>query len=129
MIIRSEEPKDYAAVHQVNALAFETPTEANLVDVLRNKAFPVVSLVAEDGGVILGHIMFSPVSLTDHVTSKSWDWVLGSGASTATERHWIHINQDWAGEVQRPWVRCSGRTGTHRLLPPFRVHPRSALWD
>jgi putative acetyltransferase len=70
MFIRSEEQKDYAAVHEVNALAFETPAEADLVDVLRNKAFPIISLVAEDGGAILGHIMFSPVSLTGHADLK-----------------------------------------------------------
>jgi putative acetyltransferase len=70
MLIRSEEPKDYAAVYEVNTLAFETPAEADLVDSLRNEAFPIVSLVAEDGGAIQGHIMFSPVSLTGHADLK-----------------------------------------------------------
>jgi putative acetyltransferase len=66
MFIRTEEPKDYAAVHAVNVSAFETPAEANLVEVLRREAHPVVSLVAEEGGAIVGHIMFSPASLSDH---------------------------------------------------------------
>lgn len=63
MLFRFEVPKDYSAVHEVNATAFETAAEANLVEVLRKKADPIISLVAEEDGEIVGHIMFSPVSL------------------------------------------------------------------
>ena len=66
MLIRDEEQKDRVAVHAVNASAFETPAEADLVDALRGQAHPVVSLVAVEGGTIVGHIMFSPVSLSGH---------------------------------------------------------------
>lgn len=66
MKIRREEADDSAAVHTLNATAFESPAEANLVDALRRQAHPVVSLVAEDGQTVVGHIMFSPVSLTGH---------------------------------------------------------------
>jgi putative acetyltransferase len=44
--------------------AFETPAEARLVDALREQAESVISLVAEASGRIVGHIMFSPVSLS-----------------------------------------------------------------
>ena len=70
MLIRDEEQKDWAAVHAVNASAFETPAEADLVDALREQAHPVVSLVAVEGGTIVGHIMFSPVSLSGHPDLK-----------------------------------------------------------
>ena len=50
----------------MNVSAFETPAEANLVDALREQAQPLVSLVAEDNGAVVGHIMFSPVSLSGH---------------------------------------------------------------
>ena len=50
-------------MHAVSVVAIETPADANLVDALRKEAYPVVSLVAEDNGAIVGHIMFSPVSL------------------------------------------------------------------
>lgn len=66
MLIRAEEPGDWVAVHAVNVSAFETPLEANLVDALRDQAQPLVSLIAEDNGAIVGHIMFSPVSLSGH---------------------------------------------------------------
>ena len=64
MLIRAEEQRDWAAVHAVNVSAFETPAEANLVDALRAQAQPLVSLIAEDNDAIVGHIMFSPVSLS-----------------------------------------------------------------
>lgn len=70
MLIRTEEPKDRAAVHAVNVSAFETPAEADLVDVLRKEAHPIVSLVAEQDGAIVGHIMFSPVTLSGHADLK-----------------------------------------------------------
>ena len=70
MLIRAEEQRGWAAVHAVNASAFETPAEANLVDALREQAQPLVSLIAEDNGAIVGHIMFSPVSLSGHPALK-----------------------------------------------------------
>ena len=70
MLIRTEEPKDRAAVHAVNVSAFETPAEADLVDALRKEAYPIVSLVAEQDGAIVGHIMFSPVTLSGHADLK-----------------------------------------------------------
>src|SRR5437773_7409355 len=70
MLIRTEEEKDWAAVYALNAAAFETPAEANLVDALRQQARPVVSLVADDNRTVVGHMMFSPVSLTGHPDVK-----------------------------------------------------------
>ena len=70
MLIRPEEPEDYSAVHTVNAAAFETPAEANLVEALRKQASPVISLVAEEQGEIVGHILFSPVTLTGNAELK-----------------------------------------------------------
>jgi putative acetyltransferase len=65
--IRQEQPGDgdVQAIRAVNLAAFETSTEADLVDALRQEASPRVSLVAEEAGVIVGHIMFSPVTLAD----------------------------------------------------------------
>jgi putative acetyltransferase len=66
MIVRAEQQRDRDSVRAVNTLAFETKAEANLVDALREQAHPVVSLVSEEEGEIVGHIMFSPVSLDGH---------------------------------------------------------------
>ena len=66
MIVRPESPADRDAVRRVHATAFTTPEEADLVDALRADAEPLVSLVADDAGDIVGHVMFSPVTLPDH---------------------------------------------------------------
>jgi putative acetyltransferase len=63
MIIRDERPVDVDSIRAVNLAAFETSTEADLVDALRRRATPLISLVAEDGANIIGHILFSPVTL------------------------------------------------------------------
>ena len=63
MNIREEQPDDVAQIRRVNLAAFETNTEADLVDALRRDAAPIISLVAEEDGNIVGHIMFSPAML------------------------------------------------------------------
>jgi putative acetyltransferase len=68
--IRAEAEGDKAAVFEINAAAFETQSEARLVDTLRNSAEPFVSLVAVDGEEIVGHIMFTPVTLDSYDNLK-----------------------------------------------------------
>jgi len=63
MNIRPEIEKDKTAIQEINQLAFETFAEATLVDTLREQCHPVVSLIAEEDREIVGHIMFSPVTL------------------------------------------------------------------
>ena len=48
-------------VHEVNIAAFDTDGEAELVDMLRELPGPVISLVAELDGVVVGHILFTRV--------------------------------------------------------------------
>ena len=59
--IRKERDDDRAEVHEVNRKAFPTSAEADLVDALRGAARPWISLVAETGGRVVGHILFTPV--------------------------------------------------------------------
>jgi putative acetyltransferase len=61
--IRDESPSDAAAVRNVHELAFGQPQEAHLVEALRAAASPLVSLVAEVDGEVIGHILFSPVTI------------------------------------------------------------------
>jgi len=68
--IRSEEPRDHAAVRQINLRAFETNLEADLVDAVRPRAKPLVSLVAELDGAVVGHIFFTPVTVRDGKTTS-----------------------------------------------------------
>lgn len=66
MVIRSEKEIDWPAVHALNASAFGTAAEAHLVNALRRQAQPIISLVAEHAGLVVGHILLSPVTLPDH---------------------------------------------------------------
>lgn len=61
--IRAERPGDEAAIRRVNEQAFGAPGEAKLVDQLRASRRVVVSLVALRGDDIVGHILFSPVTI------------------------------------------------------------------
>ena len=59
MEIRPETGADLAAVGEVNRLAFGREAEARLVDDLRDGGYARLSLVAEEEGRLVGHIMFS----------------------------------------------------------------------
>ena len=50
---------EQSAVRSVNLAAFGRPDEADLVDSLRTEGFVLISLVAELGGRVVGHILFS----------------------------------------------------------------------
>ncbi len=70
VLVRVENESDRDSVHAVNVSAFESPSEARLVDVLRARARPYISLVAESDGEVIGHIMFSPISLAGYPDLK-----------------------------------------------------------
>ena len=61
VIVRAERPDDAAAVRRVNELAFGSRLEADLVERLRLSCPDAVSLVADDEGALVGHILFTPV--------------------------------------------------------------------
>ena len=63
MRIRTAHPEDAAGIRAVNVSAFGTTAEADLVDALCARATPIVSLVADDEGAIVGHILFTPMTL------------------------------------------------------------------
>lgn len=60
--IRLEQPADLVGVRETNEQAFGTTTEARLVDRLRDSS-DCISLVATVGDRVIGHILFTPVSI------------------------------------------------------------------
>lgn len=62
--IRPEAKGDIRKIWRVNAAAFDTEAEANLVDNLRKSGIPLISLVAQANEKLTGHILFSPVTLS-----------------------------------------------------------------
>lgn len=63
LTIRPERPSDSYAVRRVHDLAFGRPDEYQVVEALRTNGGATLSLVAEIDGEIVGHIMFSPVTI------------------------------------------------------------------
>lgn len=69
-IIRNETPTDIPAITEVTIAAFKTleisdQTEHYIVEALRAAKALAVSLVAEVDGRVVGHIAFSPVTMSD----------------------------------------------------------------
>ncbi|ASY62909.1 GCN5-related N-acetyltransferase [Sinorhizobium sojae CCBAU 05684] len=69
MIIRPEREGDVVAIGAVTAAAFaghphSDQTEALIIERLRAENALSVSLVAEEAGEVIGHIAFSPVTIT-----------------------------------------------------------------
>jgi putative acetyltransferase len=70
IVIRSERDADISAIAEVTAAAFETleisnHTEQFIIEQLRAAGALKLSLVAELDGRMVGHVAFSPVSISD----------------------------------------------------------------
>jgi putative acetyltransferase len=70
MIIRNESISDIAAINEVTIAAFKNlaisnHTEQFIINALREANALTVSLVAEIDGKIVGHIAFSPATISD----------------------------------------------------------------
>ena len=67
--VRRELPQDIDSIRYVNEQAFGQKQEANLVDELRNRGVVTLSLVAITLDDIVGHILFSPVTVNSETSS------------------------------------------------------------
>ena len=65
LTIRPETPEEISVIYQVNQLAFDRENEARLVDNLRSNGVVTLSLVVQMDNRIVGHILFSPVTITN----------------------------------------------------------------
>jgi putative acetyltransferase len=70
MIVRPEQPTDIDAIRTLTETAFRTAphadgTEHVIIDRLRAAGVLTLSLVAEVDGMIVGHVAFSPVTVSD----------------------------------------------------------------
>jgi len=70
IVIRNETDADIGAITEVTVAAFKTlkisnHTEQFIIEALRAAKALTVSLVAEVDGLVIGHIAFSPVNISD----------------------------------------------------------------
>lgn len=75
MQIRQERPEDVATIRALTDAAFKgkpfsDQTEAEVIDALRSAGALTLSLVATEGGEIIGHVAFSPVK----INGEAGDW-------------------------------------------------------
>jgi putative acetyltransferase len=84
IIIRRERPEDASAVRRVNEQAFGQRAEADLVDALRQRDELLVSLVAIEDEQVVGHILFSPVTVQSD--GASWG-AMGLGPMAVLPEH------------------------------------------
>ena len=75
VLIRGEKTTDFAVISGVTIAAFETMeisnhTEQFIIEALRAAKALTISLVAEVDGHVVGHIAFSPVTMSDG--TKDW---------------------------------------------------------
>ncbi len=84
IIIRRERPGETSAVRRVNEQAFGQRAEADLVDALRQRDEFLISLVAIEDEQVVGHILFSPVTVQSD--RASWS-AMGLGPMAVLPQH------------------------------------------
>jgi putative acetyltransferase len=89
MVIRDELPNDIGAIRSVVTSAFaqaphSSGTEAAIVEALRASGALTISLVAVEQGEVVGHVAFSPVTVSGNFVS--W-FGLGPVAVVSDQQH------------------------------------------
>jgi putative acetyltransferase len=88
IVIRNEIKSDIKAISEITKAAFDTlpisnHTEQFIIDALRDANVLSVSLVAVSGNRVVGHIAFSPVTISD----GSYEWYGLGPISVLPELH------------------------------------------
>src|SRR5262245_36127987 len=111
--VRAERPDDRSLVRGVLVRAFPSDAEARLVDALRGKTDPQVSLVAVDAAAaerVIGHILFTPVEVRSG--AETWRAIGLAPMAVAPERQREGIG---AALVQAGIAAC-GALGEHVVV-------------
>src|SRR5215210_518959 len=91
--IRAEKPGDVPAVREVNRLAFGREDETRLVDDLRNGTHARISLVARCENKIIGHVMFSALSIETERGSAEALAPVAVVPESVPQRQSLHVHQ------------------------------------
>ncbi|NDV99351.1 GNAT family N-acetyltransferase [Salipiger sp. PrR002] len=133
MQIRPERPEEAEAISALTTHAFATAphadgTEAQIVEGLRAASALTLSLVADEGGTLLGHVAVSPVQVDGH-----WGWQGLGPISVLPERQGTGIGAALMHAAVEQ-LRASGAHGIVLVGDPafytrfgFRAAPGIAL--
>lgn len=66
LFVRDETTDDYPSVYEVNRSAFGRVEEADLVEKIRPLSREIISMVAVLDEMIVGHLLFSPVTIQNN---------------------------------------------------------------
>ena len=69
IVVREERPADLEAIREVNRWAFGREDESRLVDALRDGGYARLSLVAEENGQVVGHVLFSDLPVVTQAST------------------------------------------------------------
>ncbi len=111
MTIHKETNADITGIRSVEQAAFGRSTEARLVDALREKGKLVISLVAEEGGKVVGHIAFSAISTEP--AAEEWRILGLAPLAVAPDKQ----KQGIGSALVKDGLELAGRLGyTHAVL-------------
>ena len=105
-IIRTEELQDFGQVRAILRAVFPTAAESQLVDALRANGKATISLVAVRDHEIVGHILFSPVSITPLSGAAPPSAAKGIGLAPVAVRPDVQSQGIGAALIQAGLKRC-----------------------
>lgn len=107
--IRTESVGDSAAIRRVLEQAFGSPNEADLVDALRQRGAITLSLVATLDDQVVGHILFTPVTIEEGSSSFP---AIGLGPMAVLPQH---QNRGTGSKLVRAGLQKCGNAG-HEIV-------------
>jgi putative acetyltransferase len=109
VVVREETLEDREAIREVNRQAFGREDEARLVDALRDGGYARLSLVAEEGGRVVGHILFSDLPIVRQAGTLHALALAPLAVLPERQRQWI------GSRLVREGLRVSAVAG-HRIV-------------
>ena len=111
IVIRSESDTDVRAITEVTVAAFKSleisnHTEQFIIETLRAAKALTVSLVAEVDGFVIGHIAFSPVTISDG--TRNWYGLGPVSVLPAYQRQGIGKALIWEGLSRLKDINAQG---------------------
>jgi putative acetyltransferase len=121
--IRKEQPEDIPTIRIINEQAFGQPHEANVIGTLRQLCDEFLSLVAIVEGRLVGHILFSPVTIEHSVNVVQGMGLAPMAVLPEYQRQGNRLKADcvWPCHTEKAIMSFCYRPGTPGLLSPFWV--------